>query len=167
MQTADLLFLVRYNEWANRRILTAAARLTPEQFLAPTGLAWGSVRDVLVHALGAEWIWRVRLQKDDAPARLLDPADFGTFDALVERWETEMAEMRAYAGSLDDEALGRTVPYRSTKGQPFEDVLWRILLHVVNHGTQHRAEVAHVLTGYGCSPGDVDMIVFMRLNHNS
>ena len=162
MQHSDLLFLFRYNEWADRRILTAAGRLTPEQFLAPTTLSWGSVRDVLVHALSAAWIWRVRLQHGEAPTRMLSPADFSTLAALVERWEIETAAMNAYVAALDDGALNSTAAYRNTKGQPFEDVLWRILAHVVNHGTQHRAEVAHVLTGCDCSPGDMDLIVFMR-----
>ena len=162
MQTADLVFLYRYNEWADRRILAAAARLTPEQFLAPTGLSWGSVRDVLVHALSATWIWRMRLQHGESPTRMLSAADFPTLGVLAERWEAETAAMNAFVARLDDAALNSTVAYRSTKGRPFEDVLWRILAHVVNHGTQHRAEVAHVLTGCGCSPGDMDLIVFMR-----
>jgi uncharacterized damage-inducible protein DinB len=35
-----------------------------------------------------------------------------------------------------------------------------MLAHVVNHGTQHRSEVAALLTGIGRSPGDLDMFDF-------
>lgn len=162
MQNTDLVALFAYNDWANRRILAATARLTPEQFLAPTELSWGSVRDVLVHAMGAEWIWRMRLQHRASPAHLLDAADFPTYATVSERWLAEQAEMSVYVAGLDDAEINSTIAYRSTKGQPYDGVLWQILAHVVNHGTQHRAEVAHVLTRYGCSPGDMDMILFMR-----
>ncbi len=162
MQAADLVTLYKYNDWANRRILTAAAKLTPEQFLAETSLSWGSVRDVLVHILGAEWIWRMRLQHGAAPTELLRPPDFPTYDSLVERWRAEQEELGAYVAGLLDDEVNRPVLYRNTKGRAFEAVLWQILAHVVNHGTQHRAEMAHVLTSYGCSPGDIDLIMFVR-----
>jgi uncharacterized damage-inducible protein DinB len=36
------------------------------------------------------------------------------------------------------------------------------LAHVVNHGTQSRSEAAVLLTEYGQSPGDLDLILFLR-----
>ncbi len=37
-----------------------------------------------------------------------------------------------------------------------------LLVHPVNHGTQHRSEAAVVLTSFGRSPGNLDLIVFLR-----
>jgi uncharacterized damage-inducible protein DinB len=60
------------------------------------------------------------------------------------------------------EQVARVVHYTNTKGVPFENILWNILVHVVNHGTQFRAEAGVVLTEYGQSPGDLDLILFLR-----
>ncbi|MBW7882660.1 MAG: DinB family protein [Caldilineaceae bacterium] len=161
MQTAELTTLYDYNYWATRRILATASKLSQEQFLAETDLSWGSVREVMTHILGAEWIWRNRCQ-GHSPSALLDSAEFPTLDTLVERWHEEEAAMRAYVSSLTEADLAGNLTYHNTQGVAYSGRLWHILVHVVNHGTQHRAELAHVLTAYGYSPGDIDLIVYVR-----
>jgi len=47
-----------------------------------------------------------------------------------------------------------------------ERVLWHCLLHVVNHGTQHRSEAAALLTSYGQSPGGLDFTLFLNEHFN-
>ncbi len=47
------------------------------------------------------------------------------------------------------------------KGKPRQRVLWHCLVHVVNHGTQHRSECAAMLTDFGHSPGDLALALFL------
>ena len=70
--------------------------------------------------------------------------------------------MRAGLARLTDDALAAPLAYTTTRGTPMQDTLWQVLVHVLNHGTQHRAEVAVALTAFGRSPGDVDLIVYLR-----
>ena len=42
-------------------------------------------------------------------------------------------------------------------------MLWDMMAHVVNHGTQHRSEAAMALTAMGRSPGDLDLLDFVNL----
>ena len=44
MQVRDLLLMYDYNYWANRRILTAGAQVSHEQFVAPAAHGRGGMR---------------------------------------------------------------------------------------------------------------------------
>ena len=163
MNREEILLLFDYGYWANERILNAAENLTRDQYTAAvTGLSMGSTHATLVHTLAAERIWRQRIVDGLSPMALLSEADAPTFEDLRRLWADEEAAMRAGLAGLTDEALAGRLAYRMTNGQPNEETLWQLLAHLVNHGTQHRAEAAVALTAFGCSPGDIDLIVYMR-----
>jgi uncharacterized damage-inducible protein DinB len=162
MKKADILTLFAYNEWANERVLAAAARVAPEQLFAAVGLTYGSLMGALVHVLAAEVVWRMRIAEGVSPPALLIEENFDSLDALVARWQEEREAMRTFLAGLTDEALSEPVRYRTTKGEAHENTLWQLLVHVVNHGTQFRAEAAVALTNDWQSPGDLDFIAFLR-----
>ena len=160
MNKQDIQLLYRYNQWSTARILNAASNVSEEQFLAPASFPHGGLRGTLVHALFAEWIWRNRWE-GTSPDFRLKAEDFPTFESLRERWLEEENRLMAFVEGLTDEKLNNRFPYKDTKGVPHEQVLWRAMAHVVNHGTQHKTEAAALLTDLGHSPGDIDLIVFL------
>jgi uncharacterized damage-inducible protein DinB len=162
MNTDDIRILYEYNYWANARVLKAASGLPPEQLTALARLSHGSLLGTLVHTLGTEIVWRLRCHEGVSPSALPAESEFPTLDAVTARWADEEQKMRSYLASLSDQALTATVRYKTTKGVPSENVLWQLLVHVVNHGTQFRAEAAVALTDHGQSPGDLDLLVFVR-----
>ena len=162
MKIEELVTLYNYNYWANELILKAAGSLRPEQFIAPAQLSFGSVRGTLVHALGTERLWRQRCQEALSPTSMLSESDIPDIAALRRQWGAEERAMRAFLGGLADPDLDRSVRYTNMRGTPFETPLWQILIHVVNHGTQFRSEAGVALTSLGHSPGDTDLIVYLR-----
>jgi uncharacterized damage-inducible protein DinB len=161
MNKQDIQLLYKYNAWANKRILDAAAQVTAKQFLAPASYPHGGLRSTLTHTLFAEWIWRTRCQ-GEAPPQRIKPEDFPTFDALLARWSKEEKALNAFIDSLTDEKLNATFQFKTTRGDEKENILWQAMAHVVNHGTQHRSEAAAMLTEFNHSPGDIDLIMFLR-----
>jgi uncharacterized damage-inducible protein DinB len=161
MNKQDILLLYQYNQWANAKILNTAANITQEQFLAPADFPHGSLRGTLVHALFAEWIWRKRWEGTSPTARF-DPTEFPMIESLQKRWAEEERQLMDFVAGLTDERLNSTFSYTDTKGRPFTRIVWHAMAHVVNHGTQHRAEAAALLTEFGHSPGDIDLIIFLK-----
>jgi uncharacterized damage-inducible protein DinB len=161
MNKQDIQLLYKYNAWANKRILDTAARVTAEQFLAPASYPHGGLRSTLTHILFAEWIWRTRWL-GESPSKRIKPEDFPTLDSLRARWLEEEKALNAFVDSLTDEKLNGIFQYKTTRGDEKENILWQAMAHVVNHGTQHRSEAAAMLTEFNHSPGDIDLIMFLR-----
>lgn len=161
MNTQAIQLLYKYNSWANARILDAASMVTEEQFLAAASHPHGGLRSTLTHILFAEWIWRKRWL-DESPSARFKPEDFPNIASLRARWLQEEVALMRFTGSRTDEQLQRPFQYTSTEGVMYENILWEAMAHVVNHGTQHRSEAAAMLTEFGHSPGDIDLILFLR-----
>ncbi|HRE48288.1 MAG TPA: DinB family protein [Aggregatilineales bacterium] len=176
MNRDDIYLLYDYNDWADRRILTMCAKISHEQYTAPTtiGTGYGSLRATLVHIVSAMQLWRmlftdppnVYRSEEDHTALELTEAEFPTLSVLEKRWQEERDTLRAYLNTLDDGKVKGVLRYTLPNGIVRERVLWHCLVHLVNHGTQHRSEAAVLLTGYGQSPGDIDMTVFLNEHFN-
>jgi uncharacterized damage-inducible protein DinB len=148
MQADEVRFLFAYDRWATRRVLNVLEGLDPGLWSRPNVIGERSLGDVLVHHLGASLRWRNGFQQTgDSPEPENEPLP--TIDELRERWDAEWAVVDAWLPELDDDFVAYV-----HEGVP----VWQMLVHVVNHGTQHRAESAAFLTAEGRSPGELDLI---------
>jgi uncharacterized damage-inducible protein DinB len=151
--------LLHYSFWANDQVLDGVARLSREQLQAPLRPGWLSPLEVLVHILAAERIWLSRLQ-GQSPNRLLTTDDIRNLEDLRAAWVPLRAELMDYVGSIEDS--NQVIVYRTTKGVEFQSTLWQLLLHMINHGTEHRAQIALNLAMQGIDVGGLDLIFYLR-----
>ncbi len=151
--------LYDYNYWARDRQLEACRALTQEQFLRPMGSSFSSLRDTLVHLVGAEWLWLERWQ-GRSPRALTAAEEFPALAAVEERWRAVEQEVREFLGGLNEEALDRSVTYTNLKGETWTYPLWQALYHLVNHQSYHRGQVTTLLRQLGARAVMVDFLVF-------
>ncbi len=149
--TADQIrFLFAYDRWATRRVLAALDGLDPAVWERTNVVDERGLGGILVHHLGASQRWRIGLAsrgEEEGPEPEVEPLP--TIEELRARWDEEWTAADAWLATLTDEFVA--IVY---DGIP----VWQMLVHVVNHGTQHRAEAAALLTAEGRSPGQLDLI---------
>lgn len=157
-----LHFLYEYNYWANTRVLDTCATLSQDVFLRGQGSSTAnpSIRDTLVHTMWAQEIWLARWG-GVSPTGVLDPADFGTLALIRQYWDLVERHTRGFIDATQEDVLQATLHYTNTRGEPFSYPRWMTMVHQVNHATQHRSEVAQLLTRAGNSPGNLDLLVYM------
>jgi uncharacterized damage-inducible protein DinB len=130
-----------YSYWANQRYLKVAESLNRDQLNKPQGHSWGDVHSVLLHMLSSETVWLKRWN-GEAPTHHLDPAGYPTVAAVKSAWAQAEADMRAFIGSQTEQSLQAIVAYSNFAGEKFRVPLWQMLMHVANHETHHRGELA-------------------------
>jgi uncharacterized damage-inducible protein DinB len=151
-----LLTFVRFHAWANDRILTSAADLSDEEFRRAAVLDHGSAFETVRHLMDVDWSWReFCLGNDVGDSHVWDHGfALDGLPAIHAFCLEEDSRLRSYVGSLDDAALAESL----AMSEDFAAPRWLVLAHVVNHGTQHRSELARYLTECGHSPGDLELL---------
>lgn len=130
-----------YTYWANRRYLAVADGLTDKQLHTKQGHSWGDVYSLLLHMLSSETVWLRRWQ-GDSPKGHLDPNDYPTLNAVKEKWAQVEREMHTFIDRQTEQSLKDELAYSNFSGQRFHVPLWQMLMHVANHETHHRGELA-------------------------
>jgi len=134
--------------------------LSDEQFTQNATYAHGSVRNQVVHLISADDTWFSALRGVEIPESL-DPADFDDRDLLRARWDQVEQKQRAYLAQLGDEMLFEK-PF--AEGEDKDLILWQVLLHVANHGTDHRAQLLRLLNDLGVKTEAQDYIFYVYEN---
>lgn len=161
MSPEEIRQLYDFDIWANRRALSAAENLGPDQFTQPMGSSFSSVRDTLAHIYGAEWIWLERFQ-GRSPSALPRLDQFQDINSLRERWLEHEQRLLQFVGGLTQSDLDREMEYKTLRFGVYRNPLWQSMLHLVNHGTYHRGQVTTLLRQLGAEPLLTDLMHFYR-----
>jgi uncharacterized damage-inducible protein DinB len=151
--SGQLRRLVAYNQWADERILTALDGIPAEELSRPREAYFGTIEANVRHTLVAQRNWLARWRGEAPPGQ-----------TVAEPWRDAYAAthqaLRGYVAGLSDAAADQMLRYTDLRRNARQVVLAHSIMHVVNHGTAHRAETGLLLERLGRSPGDLDYIYY-------
>jgi uncharacterized damage-inducible protein DinB len=162
--TAYVRTMAAYNAEMNRRLYTAAGRLSDAERRTPRGAFWGSIHGTLCHILWGDRQWMSRFADWPKPAtpiresaRMID--DFGELAAAREEADAGIAR---WAEAVDEAWLDDDMVWFSGAANREVRAPKRLLVaHFFNHQTHHRGQAHALLTAAGQAPGDTDLFLLV------
>ena len=159
-KTIGALFDYHYGMFES--IWALAQQLTRAQFVADNGYSLGSVRNHLVHCMNVDDRWLARLQETTLP-EVLDEETFPDVASIRPEWDAVRERVLAYVANLTPAELEASVSVAiaGRYSEPQRCRRWEALLHMVNHGTDHRAQILARLHELGAPTLEQDLMLYL------
>jgi uncharacterized damage-inducible protein DinB len=146
-----ILEFIRYNNWANQKVLQACQNLNEDQLALSSPGAYGTIRDTLEHIIRGEMQYLEILS--------------GSYPQPLFQWEDRpgIDEMTAYAAQVGDalvDVAQRILPtdqvIEEDDGKQYRYQALAIFIQIINHGVEHRTNITTILNQGLQTPPDVD-----------
>jgi uncharacterized damage-inducible protein DinB len=144
------LRLYQYNLWATRRVLGTLQR---------QNVSDEKIMQLMGHVIAAQYLWLHRIKGLPAPKVKL----WGeyTLNQVTEMAEEIGQQWIAFVESTND--FDRQLTYTNYVNEPYTNNVENIMIHLVNHSSYHRAQVAMLLRQKGYEPINTDFITYDRV----
>lgn len=147
---------IEYHLDMTRRVWDSIDQITEEQFLADDAYSRGSIRNLMVHLAATDSNWLAGLKNipedQDAPRKKYE--DYPDRPSVRTFWDATAKEVAEYAEKLTEiESNENPVDISNPR--------WQVLLHIINHGTDHRSTVLQRLHEFGAPTFDQDFIMWI------
>jgi len=144
---------IEYHLDMTRRVWDSINQITEEQFLADEAYSRGSIRNLMVHLASTDRRWLAGLKNLEDVGHLKFE-DYSTRTQARETFENVAKDLAEYSKTLTEADLN----------SPNDKVLeprWQVILHIINHGTDHRSTVLQRLHEFGAPTFDQDFIMWL------
>ncbi|GLV55515.1 hypothetical protein KDH_23590 [Dictyobacter sp. S3.2.2.5] len=148
--TTGLPNFFEYNLWANRRLLDFCEQLSDEQLDATMVGVFGSIREILMHLFSSEEGYAYSFNKIKPTPYLKEVTTFVGFEELRRHAELSGTALIAIAKERD---LSETF---WLDGGTYECQAYIVAIQVINHGIDHRSQIATLLAQQGIELPDLD-----------
>ncbi|HWA33465.1 MAG TPA: DinB family protein [Cyclobacteriaceae bacterium] len=144
------LQLYRYNAWSNDRVINC---------LLQQNVSHEKILTLMGHVVAAQFIWLHRIKGLPPPSlKLWDTYNLADLAKLASDAGKQWIE---FVESTDN--FNRELSYKNYVGDPYVNNVESIMIHLVNHSTYHRGQVALLLRENGLEPVNTDFITYDRV----
>lgn len=144
--------LFHYHFKENKRILEIAKTVDVEKLHQEVNYSIGSIMNHLAHLVYVDDGWLSDIA--DLVPLLDDPKELG-LEALMDFTLDIEKRMFTFLSEQTDEDFFRKP---ITDGEDKDLYLWQILFHIINHGTDHRAQLHRLLHDQGVKTQSQDYV---------
>lgn len=144
------LKLYRYNAWSNDRVINCLVRQKVSHV---------KILSLMGHIVAAQFLWLHRIKGLPPPSIKL--WDNYQLDNLVKLTADANKRWLEFVENTDD--FNRELTYKNYTGDPYTNNVESIMIHLVNHSTYHRAQIALLLRENGLEPVNTDFITYDRV----
>ncbi len=168
------LLLAEYNIQANHDMIQILDQMPPAKIALDVGAYYKSFLGILNHVLLSNLYWIRRLAKflpelgpilQDIPdVQPKTPKDiiWSTLDALKPVLTKVDDQLKRLVQLLSEQKYSELIKYTSSKGGERTMIVWQILLHLFNHHTHNRGQIAVLLDQMGIE-NDYSSILWRNL----
>lgn len=149
----NLLFkLWKYNDWANTALIDSL--IQQEQCLVIPAKSMV----LLSHMITTQTVWLDRIKGEKSSLGIWEHYELKTCKQLHLQSSAELKlQLDQHQAQLQ-----QNIAYANSQGKSYENELEDILLHIFNHATYHRGQIAQDLRLNGLEPLNTDYITFVR-----
>lgn len=157
MMLALIKTFAEYHIDMTRRVWDSIDHITDEQFFADDAYSRGSIRNLMVHLTNTDSNWLAGLknipESEDALRKSYE--EYSDRANVQAYWEGTARDVKEYMEGLTEAELDE---------QPMDipNPRWQVLLHMINHGTDHRSTVLQRLHEFGAPTFDQDFIMWLE-----
>lgn len=148
-----------YSLWASMKVLEAVEKLPVDVIEQDRGNSFGGILGTLTHIFLADRVWWKRFSGDPY-FTLAQPGDAYDLARLKAEWPPLMGEFVAWIRAQEGGKLEEQLSWRNIKGEDKTEKIYKILLHIVNHGTYHRGQVITMIKQAGGEVVSTDLVYF-------
>jgi uncharacterized damage-inducible protein DinB len=140
--------LLKYHTWAMDRLFNQLEALP----IIPT-----TALKLLQHIVNAESIWMSRVAGEKQAVGVWEALPLPDCRSLH---QSSVQKLQTILNNNQD--LEQVISYVNTSGDAFSDPMHDIIVHVLNHSTYHRAQIAKEMRMHNIDPINTDYITYVR-----